>query len=145
MLHTSPAHSVLIVDDDSDFREVLSLLLTAQSLDVKSAASALSALGILEAGFRPCVILLDIRMPELNGWDFLDLIHENAALSEIPVVMISGERAHAPDFFQGAGHPGLCESPLPGQSHAPPVRSARGSAHLYSGVTNFNADAMLGA
>ena len=49
MLHTSPAHSVLIVDDDGDFREVLSLLLTAQSLDVKSAASALSALGILEA------------------------------------------------------------------------------------------------
>ena len=42
-------------------------------------------------GFRPCVVLLDLHMPELDGWAFLDRMRDEPHLADVPVAIVSGD------------------------------------------------------
>jgi DNA-binding response OmpR family regulator len=77
--------SVLVVDDDSDVRALVVELLTRSGYDVSEAPNGREALKLL-FDERPDLVLLDISMPELDGWATLDRIRE---LSDVPVVMLS--------------------------------------------------------
>lgn len=83
---------VLIVDDDPDIREIFALLLTSQGYRVVSAANGAAALARLAEGLRPCLILLDLRMPVMSGAGFRDRQRSDAALSAIPTVVLSADR-----------------------------------------------------
>ena len=80
---------VLIVEDDSDLRETLSQILTDEGYRVWSAEHGQAALDCLRDGGKPCLILLDLTMPVMNGWQFRAEQREDPDLCEIPVVVIS--------------------------------------------------------
>jgi CheY-like chemotaxis protein len=89
-----PAHEsgrlVCVVDDDPDIREVLGDVLEGEGYGVVTAENGAVALERLRSGKRPCLILLDLMMPVMDGWQFEEQRAKDAALSRIPVVILSG-------------------------------------------------------
>ena len=78
---------VLVVDDDEDIRMLVAELLRVSGHEVVGAPSGVEALALLEAGARPDLVLLDVQMPELDGWDTLRGIRGMAGIGEVPVVL----------------------------------------------------------
>jgi len=83
------AQSVLIVDDDLDILEALAELLECEGYRVTAVTDGRAALSHLRGGLRPCVILLDLMMPGMNGWDFRNEQLNDAELKDIPVVIVT--------------------------------------------------------
>jgi CheY-like chemotaxis protein len=81
--------TVLIVDDDAEIRALWSLALGRLPCQLLEAADGREALTIIEAT-PPDLILLDIIMPELDGWGVLRALQADPATRVIPVVIISG-------------------------------------------------------
>ena len=79
---------ILVVDDDYDIRSVVDDLLTDEGYHVRTAGNGRQALEIL-ATWRPGVILLDLSMPEMNGWTFLAHQQADPELAQIPVIVMS--------------------------------------------------------
>ena len=84
---------ILIVDDDADLRETLQLLLDDSGYGVTAVSNGQAALDRLKDGARPSLILLDLMMPEMNGWQFLERARADAALDGIPVVIMTERRS----------------------------------------------------
>ena len=61
---------ILLVDDDESIRQVVSLFLTDEGYAIAQAGNGQAALDLLDE-FRPDIILLDLRMPVMNGWEFM--------------------------------------------------------------------------
>lgn len=80
---------ILIVEDDADLREALSDVLRDEGYAVTSAADGREALDSLRREMRPSLILLDLTMPVMNGWQFRAEQREDPVLSGIPVVVLS--------------------------------------------------------
>lgn len=80
---------VFIVDDDPDICEVMQLILESHGYRVVTAESGAEALDKLRAGVEPCLILLDLMMPNMNGIQFRSEQRRDPALVSIPVVMVS--------------------------------------------------------
>jgi CheY-like chemotaxis protein len=82
--------SVLIVDDDVDVREVLAETLDAFGFDVVTAANGREALAaVREMAVRPSVIVLDLMMPIMDGYGFLEERSLDPALARIPVAIVT--------------------------------------------------------
>lgn len=82
--------SILIVDDDSDVRAALSELLEAEGFSVEGAPDGREALVRLRtAKVHPAVILLDLMMPGMDGWDFRTEQMRDPQLADVPVVIVS--------------------------------------------------------
>ena len=82
------ATSVLVVDDDPKVRDLLSRYLGRNGYHVKTAANGEEALS-LAGRLRPDAITLDVLMPGMDGWAVLGALKGDAALSDIPVIMLS--------------------------------------------------------
>ena len=82
---------ILVVDDDEDTREMLTLLLGLEGYQVAGAVDGLDALEQIRAHGRPALILLDLRMPRMNGRDFTQALREDTALASTPIVVLSGD------------------------------------------------------
>jgi len=83
--------TVFIVEDDVDTREMLGRFLELEGYHVETAANgklALERLGSV-VGAGPCVILLDLMMPVMDGWQFRQAQVRDAALAGIPVIVVS--------------------------------------------------------
>ena len=94
------APNVLVVDDDRDIRDALSQILTEEGFDVTEAGNGLQALDAI-AKRRPDVVLLDLMMPVMNGWQVLQTMKQSADLSTVPVVVLSAIEAHGcADYIQ---------------------------------------------
>ncbi len=79
---------VLIVEDDRDIRESLALVLEGEGYDVSCACDGCE--GLVEARRdRPDLILLDLMMPNMDGWQFRDAQKRDQQLRDIPVVVVS--------------------------------------------------------
>ena len=78
---------ILVVDDDESTRECLKLLLEAHGYSVMTAGNGYEALGILHEGTMPGLILLDLMMPEMDGYQFRQQQVAEPPLAEIPVVL----------------------------------------------------------
>ena len=83
---------VLAIDDDPDFREGLADALGTLGYPVTAAASGREALDVLRTEPLPDVILLDLRMPDMDGKTFREVQRSDSALSRIPCVVMSGSR-----------------------------------------------------
>lgn len=81
---------VLIVEDDRDNRETLAALLQHYGYSVATATNGHEALALLRTSPPPGVVLLDLRMPVMNGWELVTVVAEDSALSGIPIVITSG-------------------------------------------------------
>ncbi len=86
---------VLVVDDDFDIRDGITELLQFHGLTVSTASNGAEALDRLRQGLRPRLILLDLWMPVMDGEAFCKIVREDAALSTIPICIISADAAGA--------------------------------------------------
>jgi CheY-like chemotaxis protein len=81
---------VLVVDDDPDIRESLREVLEDEGYEVACVGNGREALDHLKASQpRPCVILLDLMMPVMDGWQFRREQKQDADIAEIPLVVIT--------------------------------------------------------
>jgi CheY-like chemotaxis protein len=87
-VHPEPL-TILIVDDDPPILTGLSEFLQGEGYNVAVAGDGRAALDQLRRGLRPCVIVLDLMMPVMDGWDFRHEQLKDAELREIPVVVIT--------------------------------------------------------
>jgi CheY-like chemotaxis protein len=81
---------VLVVEDDDDLRDNLEFLLRRKGYSVSGAANGRVALDVLAAGEPPCVILLDLMMPVMDGWELRTRLLADPRLGSVPVVLLSG-------------------------------------------------------
>ncbi len=81
---------VLIVDDDERVREYVRVNLEAEGYSVREAGSAEEGLAVLGEQ-SPDLILLDVMMPQVDGWEMLRQVQEHAGVGAIPVIMFSGK------------------------------------------------------
>ena len=95
---TAPAtecqRMVLVVDDDASIRESLADLLGDEGYRVQTATNGAEALSLLRSSsqLRPCVILLDLMMPIMNGQEFYAEQQRDPTLASIPTVVISADK-----------------------------------------------------
>jgi len=81
---------VLLVEDHWNVREALAATLEEFGHEVKVASDGAEALQLLRAGLHPCVILLDLMMPVMDGFAFRREQRADPALAEIPIIVVSG-------------------------------------------------------
>lgn len=81
---------ILIVEDDRDIREFLGELLRAEGFSVDMVANGSQARARLSSEPLPALILLDLMMPEMNGWTLCEELKNNESLAEIPIILLSG-------------------------------------------------------
>jgi two-component system, chemotaxis family, chemotaxis protein CheY len=79
---------VLVVEDDDAIRSLLDLVLTDEGYDVRTAEHGGTALDVLER-WSPHLILLDLMMPVLDGWDFRARQVAHTSWASIPVIVLS--------------------------------------------------------
>jgi excisionase family DNA binding protein len=98
-----PAPLVLIVDDDARIREFVRVNLEMDGFAVREAGSAEEGMTALEAE-PPDLILLDVMMPQVDGWQMLQLVREKHGVDSIQVIMFSGQiEADAADQAEAGG------------------------------------------
>lgn len=90
---------VLIVDDDRDTREMLALALEVEGFEVAQIPNGIKLISALEVD-RPDVILLDVMMSWIDGFELCRSIRRNDAFSKIPIVFVSAKKG-AEDVRRG--------------------------------------------
>jgi len=89
---TMGTKKVLVVDDNEDIRNLISIILTGESYEVLAVESGTQALEIYPE-FKPDLVLLDIMMPGISGFEVLEQIRDirSAKLNSVPIVMITAK------------------------------------------------------
>jgi len=91
--------TILVVDDDSELSELMASILEDEGYQAVAVENGQVALDYLKKSPAPCVILLDLMMPSMNGWEFRDAQLSDPSLADIPVVVVSATaniaRAHS--------------------------------------------------
>lgn len=82
---------ILVVDDDPDIITSIKIGLNKLSnkYDIIGANSGIECIKLLKLGARPDIILLDIMMPEMNGWEIFDFMQKSNNWSNIPVIFVT--------------------------------------------------------
>ncbi|MEO7165349.1 MAG: response regulator [Bdellovibrionia bacterium] len=87
---------ILIVEDEDLIRSALREILELEGYTVASAVNGRDALQVLKQIEAPSLILLDLMMPVMNGWEFAKQLHQDQALAAIPIVLVTA-------YGEGAG------------------------------------------
>jgi CheY-like chemotaxis protein len=80
---------VLIVEDDEDLREMMAQLLTLEGFHTATVANGHEALEYLQHASKPDVILLDLMMPVMDGWEFRRQQQADPTIAPVPVIVLS--------------------------------------------------------
>ena len=83
------AHKLLLADDSITIQKVVELILAEEDYDIKSVSNGEDALNAV-ASFKPEIILADIEMPKINGYQLCEGIKKNPATADIPVILLAG-------------------------------------------------------
>ncbi len=84
-------HSVLVVDDYKDTRDTVVALFLRRAYEAVAVGSGLEALALFRAGLQPCVVLLDVRMPGMDGWETWESMRTMPVIAATSVVLFSAE------------------------------------------------------
>ena len=90
---------IMVVDDEYDMVDLIQLVLQTEGYDVVTATSGKTALEKLKTE-KPDLILLDVSMPDLDGWQVIKKIKENSSLKSIPIIMVTA-KAQSTDKIMG--------------------------------------------
>ena len=85
-------HSVLVVDDDHSVRSLYVDALQEAGHMVAVAVDGADALERLHAGSVPCVVVTDVRMPRMDGWELSRAVARDPELASVPVVVVTGDK-----------------------------------------------------
>ncbi len=102
---------VLIVDDDPRIREFVRVNLEMDGYTVREAGDADEGLAALDEE-APDLILLDVMMPNVDGWEMLRRVHERHGMGSIPVIMFSGQAESSDDDAVARGAQGFLGKPF---------------------------------
>ena len=94
--------TVLVVDDEPDVRLIARMVLQADGYEVDEVATGEAALAALGAQ-RPDVLLLDVRLPGIGGWEVLQRVRSDPTLAGLPVVVFTadlGASSEAPEHLE---------------------------------------------
>jgi CheY-like chemotaxis protein len=83
------ASRILVVDDDSEIRDSFRQILAEESYDVHCAIHGAEAIAVLRRGLSPHLIVLDLMMPVMDGWEFREQQMANPTFAAIPVIVCS--------------------------------------------------------
>jgi CheY-like chemotaxis protein len=83
---------ILVVEDDTDVREAYQDVLAEAGYDVETAANGAAALDRLRGGDAPDLVLLDLMMPVMDGWQLRAMMEQDARLRDIPVIVVTATR-----------------------------------------------------
>jgi len=89
-------HTVLLVEDEEELREMMTDALERQGYTVVAASDGIEALEAASRIPSICLVLLDLLMPGMNGWDFFDTFRKQGEFANIPVVVHSSTASSAP-------------------------------------------------
>ncbi len=93
--------SILVVEDEPTIRENLKMLLELEGFSVYTASNGEEGLKVLRTIPRPCLVLLDLLMPVMNGMEFMEAKSHEITIAAIPVCFVSGV-AEKPDMSKAA-------------------------------------------
>lgn len=93
-------HTVLVVEDDPGALDGLVYYLQSRGLDAIAALGGEAALRYLRGELQPCVVVTDVVMPDLDGWELLAAVRADPMLSALPIVMCSGHSEHVSRALQ---------------------------------------------
>ena len=85
-------HQVLVVDDDANVRALYADALEEFGHTVAMASDGAAALEALRTGDHPCVVLTDLRMPQMDGFELRRAVERDPHLASIPIVVITGDK-----------------------------------------------------
>ena len=91
---STPLQKLLVVDDSAAFLELVVRILSRRGYMVMLATDGMDAISIAEAE-QPDLIILDVQMPEMDGFDVLARLRRTPVTSTIPVIMMTGRREEA--------------------------------------------------
>ena len=90
------ATRIVVIDDDADLRKALCWMLRLEGFEVSGFSDAEEAITRLEGGLAADVILLDLMMPRMNGWEFCTYRAQSAVLTQVPVIVITARQSSMP-------------------------------------------------
>ena len=93
---TDQKHTVLVVEDEEDLRELMRLSLELRGYRVITAREGQDALDKIDGIEQLCLVLLDLLMPGMNGWDFFENFRKRPELAGVPVIVHSSASSGAP-------------------------------------------------
>lgn len=99
---TAPRPLVLVLEDDADLRELLAAILGLMEIDVMSAANGLEGLAAIDRAV-PALILLDMRMPVMDGWEFARELDRRGTRPPIVVITAAPDPSEAAAAIRAAG------------------------------------------
>jgi CheY-like chemotaxis protein len=83
------AHKLLLADDSITIQKVVELILAEEDFEIRTAGNGEEALAVIKS-FRPDIVLADIEMPKMNGYQLCEKIKQDPAISSIPVILLTG-------------------------------------------------------
>ena len=89
-------HTVLVVEDEEDLREMMRDALELSGYAVVTAQDGQQALALLTGADNLCLVLIDLLMPGMNGWDLFDELRRRPELDAVPIVVHSSVSGRAP-------------------------------------------------
>ncbi|WP_343073374.1 response regulator [Pyxidicoccus fallax] len=92
---------MLVVEDDEDIRAAIAEILEGEGYEVAIAANGSEALDELAHMRRPCLILLDLMMPVMNGHEFLARMRDTPRMQGVPVLVLTAVSTEAPPGARG--------------------------------------------
>jgi CheY-like chemotaxis protein len=81
---------ILLIEDDADTSAALVQIFTDRGHSVRTVANGQDALNLLDLGLRPHLILIDLMLPSVSGWDVLTYLQTDVELRHTPTVVITG-------------------------------------------------------
>src|SRR3569832_2381426 len=97
MKNDATKHTVLVVEDEEDLREMMREALELNGYAVVTAQDGRQALAQLSSIEQLCLILMDLLMPGMNGWDLFQELRRRSELEHVPIIIYSSAANRAPD------------------------------------------------
>lgn len=103
---------VMVVDDEDDIRDTLALVLESEGYEVTTAANGRDALDRLDGALAPDLVLLDLMMPVMNGWDFHARLRQHPSHASLPVIAVTAFDDRTDDSLEGRAFDGYLQKPF---------------------------------
>lgn len=88
-LSPKPHPHILVVDDDDSLREIYVDALSGSGYEARGAGDGMAALRMLEEGWTPCVVFLDLRMPGMDGWELARRLRTDERWKDVHIVVVA--------------------------------------------------------